>query len=288
MTGTIKQHPPARDAGPIFARAGPSRGPSVRAYSAPDLKARVAASGDLGEQPVELVASRAGWRAAASSSDRPLTLGNMRETFYGQMAQLREQLATMCAMAADAMRAASRALLTADLALTEQVISADATLDQARRQCEGHAQSMLALQAPVASDLRTVLAAIYSAERIERMGDLAAHIADTARFSHPAAAIPTELHETFTEMSRIAAGMADRLGELINQPGVAGFAELDETDRTVDALHARVLAAITGPGWPHGVRPATSLALLARFHERFADQAVSVAKRLDFVTTGEI
>lgn len=147
---------------------------------------------------------------------------------------------------------------------------------------------MLALQAPVPSDLRTVLAAICSAEKIERMGDPAAHIADAARFGHPAPAIPTKLNDTFAELSRIAAGMADRLGELVNQPGVEGFAELNETDHAVDALHANALATITGPSWPHGVGTATSLALVARFHERFADQAVSVAKRLDILTTGEI
>ncbi|HEY4459783.1 MAG TPA: phosphate signaling complex protein PhoU [Pseudonocardiaceae bacterium] len=212
----------------------------------------------------------------------------MREIFHGDMRQLREQLAGMCAMAGSSMRRASQALLTADLALAEQVISDDALLDQARRGCEDHAQSVLALQAPVASDLRKVLAAIYSAEKIERMGDLAAHIADAARFSHPAAAIPTEMSDMFAELSRIAAGMADRLGELINHPCGEGFAELSETDQTVDALHATILTAITAPNWPHGVRSATSLALVSRFHERFADHTVSVAKRLDFVATGEI
>ncbi|GAB3366190.1 MULTISPECIES: phosphate signaling complex PhoU family protein [Amycolatopsis] len=211
----------------------------------------------------------------------------MRVTFHGELVQLREQLVAMCAMAAQAMRQASRALLMADLDLAERVIAGDAALDQARGGCEDHAQSLLALQAPVASDLRSILAAVYSAEKIERMGDLAAHIADTARFSHPDHAVPADLEDTFARLGEIAAGMADRLGELIGQPGVDGFAELDETDHAVDALHSRVLTTITGPGWPYGVRTATSLALLARFHERFADQAVSVAKRLDFAATGE-
>jgi phosphate transport system protein len=212
----------------------------------------------------------------------------MRETFHGELARLREQLVTMCATAAEAMRQASRALLTADLDLAQQVISGDAVLDQARGDCENLAQSLLALQAPVAGDLRSILAAIYSAEKIERMGDLAAHVADTARFSHPDHAVPADLNDAFTELGRIAAGMADRLGQLIDQPGVDGFAELNETDHAVDALHAQVLATITGPSWLHGVRSATNVALLARFHERFADQAVSVAKRLDFVVTGEV
>ena len=76
-------------------------------------------------------------------------------------------------------------------------------------------------------------------------------------------------------------------GELITGDAAGAFAELDETDQAVDALHARVLTLITGASWQHGVRSATSLALVARFHERFADQAVSIAKRLEFAETGQ-
>jgi phosphate transport system protein len=190
-------------------------------------------------------------------------------------------------MAAESMRQASRALLTADLQLAERVLTDDVELDAARRACEDSAQSLLALQAPVAGDLRTILAAVYCAEKIERMGDLAAHIADTARFTHPEHAVPAEFEGVFSQLGDIAAGMADRVGELIEGDARGGFAELDETDQAVDALHAQVLASITGAGWQYGVRSATSLALVARFYERFADQAVSVAKRLEFAETGQ-
>ncbi|RSM86325.1 phosphate transport system regulatory protein PhoU [Kibdelosporangium aridum] len=212
----------------------------------------------------------------------------MRERFHGELAKLGEQLTHMSRLAADSMRQAGTALLTADLALAEQVLDGDADLDKARADCETHAQSLLALQAPVAGDLRAILAAVYCAEKIERMGDLAAHIADTARFTHPEPVVPAELEPTFAEMSDIAVGMADRLAELIASEAVGGFAELDETDQAVDALHARVLQLITNEQWQHGVRCATSLALLARFYERFADQAVAVAKRLEFAETGEL
>ncbi|UMP06777.1 phosphate signaling complex protein PhoU [Amycolatopsis sp. EV170708-02-1] len=212
----------------------------------------------------------------------------MRESFHGELTKLGEQLTHMCRLAAESMRQASKALLTADLTLAERVLDADADLDQARADCETQAQALLALQAPVAGDLRTILAAVYCAEKIERMGDLAAHVADTARFTHPAHAVPAELEPLFTDMSTIAAGMADRLAERITSEAAGGFAELDETDQAVDTLHARVLGLITGRQWQHGVQPATSLALLARFYERFADQAVSVAKRLEFAETGEL
>jgi phosphate transport system protein len=211
----------------------------------------------------------------------------MREAFHGDLTRLGEQLADMCEMAAQSMRLATRALLDADLPLAEQVLTADAELDQARAACEAHAQTLLALQAPVAGDLRTILAAVYCAEKVERMGDLAAHVADTARFSHPEHAVPPEFEAIFGEMGEVAAGMAERVGELMEGEAGNAFAELDETDQAVDALHARILESITGEGWQHGVRSASSLALLARFYERFADQAVSVAKRLEFAETGQ-
>jgi phosphate transport system protein len=213
----------------------------------------------------------------------------MRETFHGELTRLCEGLADMCGLAAEAMQLATRVLLTADLELAQQVQSADAELDQVRSRCETHANTLLALQAPVASDLRAVLVAVYCADKIERMGDLAAHIAATARFHHPARIIPPELEGVFSELGKIAAGMAYRVGEMFAAAGPNdGFAELDQTDQVVDTLHAQILTLITKPDWPHGTRSATSLALLSRFYERFADQAVSVAKRLDFADTGRL
>jgi len=210
----------------------------------------------------------------------------MRETFHCELNELRAFLGAMCTRAATAMRHATEALLGADLVRAEQVLSADAELDQARDECEERARQMLALQAPKASDLRLVLSAVYCADRIERMGDLAEHIASAARRVHPAHAVPPELRDTFAELGKITAGMADELVVLITAPRPGSYRELDETDHLVDDLHAEVLREITSDSWPHGVPTATSLALVTRFYERFADQAVSVAKRVEFVSTG--
>jgi phosphate transport system protein len=211
---------------------------------------------------------------------------DMRDAFQTELETLREQLRDMGVRAAQAVRTATRAVLTADGELAAQVMAADAELDAARDRCDETAQRLLALQAPVATDLRLVLTAVYCSDKIERMGDLAAHIADTARIRSPECAVPAELTGAFTELGTVTARMADRLVELLLHPDHGGFAELNETDQIVDAGHAAVLAAITDPDWPHGIPCATSLALLARYYERYADQAVSVAKRLDFVITG--
>lgn len=211
----------------------------------------------------------------------------MRETFHNDLIELRATLGEMCALAATAMRDATESMLTADVTTAERVLAADATLDEMRDRCEEQAQQMLALQAPVASDLRVVLASIYCAEKIERMGDLAEHVASTTCRTHPEPVVPDELRPAFTELGAVCAEMADRLVEHIGKPRAGAFAELDEIDHRVDDLHAGVLREITSKEWPHGHRSATGLALVARFYERFADQAVSVAKRVEFVSTGE-
>jgi phosphate transport system protein len=211
----------------------------------------------------------------------------MREEFHTQLSGLRELLGEMCALAATAMRSACEAVSTNDVDLARRVVAADAELDRARDRCEGTAQQLLALQAPVARDLRLVLTAVYCSDKIERMGDLAAHIADSVAVQ-PEPAVPPDLAGSFAHLGRICVAMADRLTELFDSPVDCCFAELNETDKTVDTLHAGVMAAITDPKWSHGVPAAMSLALLARYYERFADQAVSVAKRLDFAVTGEI
>lgn len=212
----------------------------------------------------------------------------MREVFHGQLARLGRQLASMCTYSGQAMRTASAALLTADLALAERVLVGDDGLDEQRSRCEEHAQALLALQAPVAHDLRQVLAVVYSAERIERMGDLAALVADVARFAHPARAVPAELETVFAELGMVTSGMADRVAELIMAPAKGCFVELERTDHDVDTLHAQILDQITSPDWPHAPAVAAQLALLARFYERFGDHAVSVARRLEFTETGNL
>jgi len=211
----------------------------------------------------------------------------MRDTFHSELSELREQLAAMCELAAEAMRRSGEALRTGDRELAAEVVAGDEVLDKARDRCDEHAQSLLALQAPVASDLRTVLAAVYCADKIERMGDLAAHVADAVRRHETGRPVPAELMDTFAELGSVTAGMATRLVALVREPSADGFTELHRTDHTVDELHASVLATITGPRWQHGVACGTGLALLARFYERYGDQAVSVAKRVAFAATGQ-
>jgi phosphate transport system protein len=168
------------------------------------------------------------------------------------------------------------------------VITVEEQLHLLREECERHATTLLALQAPVARDLRLVVTSIQAAEKIERMGDLACHIAATARRRHPDCAVPAPLQGQFADLGRLAALAADRMHQIIADPVGEHFAEQQRGDDQLDALHRDVLTTLAHPDGGYTVRDGIDVALLARFFERFADQAVSVTRRLDYVVTGDL
>ncbi len=212
----------------------------------------------------------------------------MREAYQVELGELAEELANMCSMSATAMELATRALLDTDLGLAEQVIGDDAKIDDARSSCEEHAYALLALQAPVATDLRTVLAAIHAAESLERMGDLALHVAKAARRRHPNPVLPEQVRPYFSEMGRVAVELARSAEQVILHQDVEKARALEEADDEMDDLHRHLFSVIMDKEWPHGVASAVDVTLLGRFYERYADHAVSVAKRVVFVVTGRM
>lgn len=212
----------------------------------------------------------------------------MREAYHDQLGELATHLADMCGMVATAMERATTALLDADLALTEQVIGDDVKVDEARTAYEEEAYALLALQAPVATDLRTVLAVIHAAESLERMGDLALHVAKTARRRHPNHALPDEVRPYFEQMGQIAVALARKAERVIRDQDVQLARKVVEDDDDIDDLHRRLFTVIMDKDWPYGVAAAVDVTLLSRFYERYADHAVSVAKRTVFVVTGRM
>ena len=215
----------------------------------------------------------------------------MREQFHGDLRRLADLLTGMGRTAARQIRLATTALLDGDLGAAEQVLAEDAALDADRDRCEEYAQRLLALQAPVAGDLRMIIAAIHCAERIERMGDLARHVAEQSTRMHPDHAVPESLRESFAELGKLTGHMAGDLAELIAgedpRTGTArAFERMVAADEAIDQVHARLMTEITGAGWTGDVPDAVNATLLGRFYERFADQVVSVARMLDFAATG--
>lgn len=212
----------------------------------------------------------------------------MREAYHVELEELAGNLANMSVQVATAMERATKALLDADLALAEQVIGDDVKVDDARALCEEQAYALLALQAPVATDLRTVLAVIHAAESLERMGDLALHVAKAARRRHPQPALPDPVRPYFAEMGEAVVQLALRTEEVIKSKDVEVARSLEAEDDKVDDIHRHLFTVIMAKDWEFGVPAAVDVTLLGRFYERYADHAVSVAKRMVFVATGKM
>jgi phosphate transport system protein len=211
----------------------------------------------------------------------------MREVFHDQLESIFDDLAAICSQVEEAVASATEALLKGDAAIAERVISADVTIDLARERVEESAFSLLSLQAPVAGDLRVVVAALRMVTELERMGDLSVHVAKIARLRVPNIAVPEEIRPTISRMADVAEDMVKRVHDVIITRDVAAAAEVRKDDEEMDQLRRRSFTELLSDSWDHGVEAAVDVALLGRYYERIADHAVSVANRVVFVVTGE-
>ena len=211
----------------------------------------------------------------------------MREAFHDQLGSIFEDLATICSMVEVAVASATESLLQGDAEIAERVISADIEIDRARETVEDKAFSLLSLQAPVAGDLRVVVAALRMVTELERMGDLSVHVAKIARLRVPNIAVPDEIRPTVEEMAHVAEDMVARVGDIITSRDVEAAIALGRDDEVMDQLRRKSFTELLSDDWSHGVEAAVDIALLGRYYERIADHAVSVANRVVFVVTGE-
>lgn len=211
----------------------------------------------------------------------------MREAYQQQLTQISDDLVAMTRLVGSAMNRATQALLDADLQMAESVIRADEEVDALASEVEERCIDVTALQAPVARDLRIVIGSLRIASSLERMGDLADHVAKQARMRYPRAAIPQELRGTFAEMGGLAEAIVSKTGAVIATKDLDLAADIARHDEDVDRLHRELFRIVLSPTWSHGVEAAIDVTLLSRYYERYADHAVSVARRVVTIVTGE-
>jgi phosphate transport system protein len=211
----------------------------------------------------------------------------MRVEFQAELAEVNRILVAMAETGRTAMQRATKGLLKADQTEAEQVLDLDNEIDAYYRQVEERVYDLLARQAPVASDLRTVITALHVASDLERMGDLAEHIAETAIRRYPALAVPEELTPVISEMAEVADRIAAKSAEVLANNDATRAAEMERDDDAMDELHRQLLAFMLGAAWRHGVEAAIDGALLGRYYERYADHAVNAGNQVVYLVTGE-
>src|ERR1700693_1713876 len=210
----------------------------------------------------------------------------MRTAYHDQLDALTAQLGEMCGKSGVAMKRATQALLQADLMLAEQVITDHDQITAMSAQATEKAFVLLALQAPVAGDLRAIIGSIQIAANIDRMGALALHVAKIARRRHPQHALPEEVNGYFAEMGRLAVELGNSAQEVLWSRDPEKASRIREEDDAMDDLHSHLFTVLMDREWKHGVAAAVDVTLLGRFYERFADHAVEVARRVIFQATG--
>jgi phosphate transport system protein len=204
----------------------------------------------------------------------------LRTAYHERLESIVDELGEMARLVASAMGRANQSLLDADLELAETVIAADQQIDAMREKLDDQAIEVLALQAPVAGELRLVVAALRISATLERMGDLARHIAQIARMRYPESAVPAELRGKILEMGQIAERIVQKAGSALMLRDTELADEVENDDDRMDELHRKLFTLLLDDAWDHGIEPAIDITLISRYYERFADHAVSVARRV--------
>jgi len=210
----------------------------------------------------------------------------MREQFQEELNAVNTTLVEMAVLVKAAVENATTALLTADLSLAEKVIADDLIIDEIQHELDAKTINLIARQSPVATDLRALVTSLRMSADLERMGDLAHHIAKSARMRYPATAVPPELSLTIEEMGRVCVKIIEKVALVLKNRDTERALEVEKDDDEIDSLHRRIIQTLLDPSWKHGVETAIDMTLLGRYYERCADHAVSISRRLYFLVTG--
>jgi phosphate transport system protein len=211
----------------------------------------------------------------------------MRDMFHEELEGINTSLLGMAALVKIALDQACIAIATADLAIAERVIAGDENIDHTQHDLDARIINLMARQQPVASDLRALVAALRINADLERMGDLAHHVAKLARMRYPNKAVPEVLETTINNMCKSSSSIMEKMITVIQYRDLTRALEVEQDDDEMDRLHRELIATLLGDNWTHGIETAIDMTLLGRYYERFADHAVSISHRVYFLVTGE-
>lgn len=211
----------------------------------------------------------------------------MRKAFQEELATISDELVGIAELVATALDQAVEAFETSNTELAQEVIAADARIDFLQHELDERSIDVLALEGPVASDLRLVVGSLRMSTSLERMGDLARHIAQLVRLRFPADVIPDSIRPTFRELAELDASIARDLVDLLKTRDLAKAKNIVSANARVNELHASVFKHIAADDWTESASTSVDVALASRYFERFADHGVSVARKVTYLVSGD-
>lgn len=211
----------------------------------------------------------------------------MREVFQQELHEVQERLVEIARLVATSIEQATTAFNDSQVSLAEEVIANDRQIDELASALDEHAIQILARQAPVAKDLRIVVSALRISANLERMGDMSSHIAQLTRYRFPDKVIPKALRPTFRTMGELDVKIAQTIVQLLATEDLRLAEKIRDFDDEVDELHLTVFDTVLGEKWKGEATATVDATLASRYHERFADHAVSIAKKVNYLATGD-
>jgi phosphate transport system protein len=222
--------------------------------------------------------ARAAWQQLTSGHVHHPRGG--QQAFDAEVDRLICDLATIVRLAGQLMTNASLALHQADLKSAELVIS---RADEIKARCQDTDQrclGLLLMRAPVATNPRMLVAALHVVKDLQRMCNLAQHIAEVARLTHPIEPITADIRPVSLQMGELASRLAEDAAAAIESRDPISAARLVQVDNEVNTLRRQIFQILFSEDWSHGVEPAVNAALIGRYYERFADHAVAIARKV--------
>ena len=211
----------------------------------------------------------------------------MRDVFQQELHEVQERLVEIAGLVATSMQNATVSFGDVNVELAEKVIEEDARIDELTLSLDELAIQILARQQPVARDLRIVVSALRISASLERMGDMAEHIAQLARYRFPERVVAKGLRGTFRKMGELDVEIVNKLVDLLRTQDLAFAEEIRDIDDKIDELHVGVFDKVLSEKWTGTIGDTVDATLASRYHERFADHAVSIARKVKYLSTGE-
>lgn len=210
----------------------------------------------------------------------------MREVFQTELKEVQQRLVEMAGDVTRIMEQASAAFTKSDVTMADQALASSDAVHEKALQLDELAIRILARQSPVSRDLRILVSALRISASLERMGALAGHIAQIARFRFPGSAIPASLLPTFEEMGKLDIQLGKKVQQLLENTDVDLAKAIQAEDGRVDELHRHIFDVVLGDDWKENAMYTVDVTLASRYHERFADHVVDISSKVSYLTTG--
>ena len=211
----------------------------------------------------------------------------MREMFEKELESVQERIVEIAETVFEIVNDATTALIEADVKSADRALAGAEIVTEKALSLDELVIRTLALQAPVARDLRILVSTLRISASLERMGALASHLATIVRFRFPDNVIPESLSDTFDEMARLDVRLAKKLIKLLKNTSVDLARSIQAADERVDELHREVFEIVLAKNWKEKAVHTVDVTLASRYLERIADHVVEISSKVSYLTTGD-